>query len=158
MSRLNPTSSGRLFTIEAGDFYDNVVPTTSLDPTHAFCNFWEEFLAKLANGCDPFWDVMMRIYTGQPGLAGNLSETQRFKAIFLRSPPNVAIADMQSQELYGRHLRMPRLWGFIFISKFFVDGWVRAAGDAVMGYEALLKATIVHEVAHWAQTLVILSL
>ena len=159
MSLLNPTSSGELFTINAGDFYRNVVPTTPLDSGHAFCKFWREFLAKLSNGCDPFWDAMMRIYTGQSGFAGNRSEMERFKAIFLRSPPNVAIADMQSLTLYGRHKRLPRLWGFIFISKFFVDEWVAAGDDiAAIGYEAFLKATIVHEAAHWAHTLVSLSL
>jgi len=161
MSYLNPTSFGELFTIDAGDFYRDVVPTTPLDSSHAFCKFWREFLAKLSNGCDPFWDAMMRIYTGQAGFAGNRSDSEmgQFKAIFLRNPPNVAIADMQSLKLYGRHSRLPHLWGFIFISKFLVDEWV-AAGDgiAAISYEALLKATIVHETGHWAQTLVSLSL
>ena len=159
MSHLNPTSLGELFTIDAGDFYRDVVPTTPLDSNHPFGKFWQEFLAKLSNGCDPFWDAMMRIYIGQVGFAGNRSEMKRFKAIFLRRPPNIAIADMQSRKLYGRHKPLPRLWGFIFISKFFVDEWVAAGDDiAAISYEAILKATIVHEVAHWAQTLVSLSL
>ena len=159
MSHLNPTSFGELFTIDAGDFYRDVVPTTPLNSSHGFCKFWQEFLAKLSNGCDPFWDAMMRIYTGQAGFSGNRSEMEQFKAIFLRSPPNVAIADMQSLMVYGRHKRSPRLWGFIFISKFFVDEWVAAGDDiAKFSYEAILKATIVHEAAHWAQTLASLSL
>ena len=163
MSLLNPTSHGEIFSIDAIGFYNDVVPTTQLNSSHAFCRFWQEFLAKLSatgNSCDPFWDAMMKIYTGQTGFAGNLSEIGRFMTIFLRNPPNIVIADMQSLTKYGRHKRIPHLWGFIFISKYFVDLWVAASAEddiTALGYEALLKATIVHESAHWAQTLVSLS-
>ena len=114
----------------------------------------ESFRADLTNGCDTFWDAIMRVYTGQTAFAQNQAKIQEFKAIYLKNPPNVVIADMQSEELYGRHRRMSNLWQFIYISKRFVDDWATAKDEtSAMGYEALLKATLVHESAHWAQTL-----
>jgi len=96
----------------------------------------------------------MRVYTGHMAFSGNRAEIQQFKAIYLKNPPNVVIADMQSEELYGRHRRVSRLWQFIYISKCYVDNWAAAEDEtSKMGYEVLLKATLVHESAHWAQTL-----
>ena len=147
MSRL---SFGQLFTIDTEDFYNDVVPTTPLSPNHPFSKFWQDFLSKLSNGCVPFWDAIMRIYTNR-----NQSETESFKATFLRNPPNIVIADMQSRTVYGRHKRLSHLSSFIFISKYIVNKWALVAPDSDgIRYEALLKATIVHEAAHWAQSLV----
>lgn len=96
----------------------------------------------------------MRIYTGNTDFAGNQAKIQEFKAIYLKNPPNIVIADMQSTKLYGRHRQMCHLWQFIYISKVYVDSWAAAEDEtSAMGYEALLKATLVHESAHWAQTL-----
>ncbi len=150
MSLLSPTSSGKLYTINYVDFVKNAVPTTPLDDGHPFRTLWQSFLANLTNGCDDFWDAMMRIYTGQTAFSGDRTKRDQFKVIFLKNPPNVAIADMQSQSLYGRHNRV-HLWGFIHISKCYVDQWVAAKNEiAAMSYEALLKAILVHESAHWA--------
>ncbi len=152
--KLKPMSTGKIYTIDHIGFVRSLIPTTPLEDSHPFCALWQSFLAGLANGCDTFWDSMMRIYTGQTTFSGNQTKIRQFKAIYLKNPPNIVIADMQSETLYGCHRRLPRLWQFIYISKCYVDNWAAAEDEtSAMSYEALLKATLVHESAHWAQTL-----
>ena len=99
--KLRPMSSGKLYTIDYIGFAHDIIPTTPLEDNHPFCALWQSFLTSLTNGCDTFWDAIMRVYTGQTAFAQNQAKIQEFKAIYLKNLPNVVIADMQSQELYG---------------------------------------------------------
>src|SRR5260221_9864477 len=81
VSQVKTISTGKLYTIDNIGFVRNLVPTISLEVNHPFCALWQSFLGDLTNGCDTFWDAMMRIYTGHTAFSGNRAEIQQFKVI-----------------------------------------------------------------------------
>jgi hypothetical protein len=79
--------------------------------------------------------------------------------LLLSNPPDLVVPDQPTSEGYSFHQRCTILWPYICITKHWVDVW--AATIPLLHnqclsfvFKAILKATIVHELVHWIQTLV----
>jgi hypothetical protein len=160
---LLPTSTGIVFSQTATEHEEERIPTNELPSHDPFVIFWHNFLATLLAGNSPaitlLWKTLMTIYKGSRSFVNSASDAAQFRVLFFNNPPDVVVTDFQDRDVYGLHRRSKRLWSYIYISKYWIERWVAAAaGSAKQGYEALLKASLVHEIAHWAQTLVLFNL
>lgn len=163
------TTTGNVYQQTKRDFDSGIPPSDSelLSETDLFTIFWKELRQKIFtagnNDCRLLLDAYTSIYTGNTGWANGLTFVehgaclQEVADIIQDHPPDVIIHDVG--DVYGYHRREPDRWKYICISKQWINEWRQAMGfkpdrRLALGLEAVIRATLVHELAHWLFTLV----
>lgn len=162
MLTLNPTSTGLVFESSAADFSQGIVPTIPLAQDHPFCVLLNSHLKTIATS--ETYDALVNSYVAivkgdhlwrtNISLDNILAEQQTIRKLLRDNPPDVVIVEQDRSEGFGFHLRIGAFWPFICVTKHYVDKWITAEGVPKLALEAVLKATMEHETAHWLFTLV----
>lgn len=161
-----PTTTGKVFELSNHQhLLLGALPTNELPIDDEFTAFWLDFRRKiiLPTQCEALLTSYVSVYSGDTSWADGLSHIDRAVRVqaiadMIRdTPPDVAIID--SPHPNGFHLRQPDHLPYIFISKYWVDQWKLAVAfdrnrRLALALEAVLRATIVHELAHWFFALV----
>jgi len=167
MTAVTSTTTGKIFQISHADFTSGVTPTDELPVNHPLSTLWPDFQTKICtpDNCPRLLHAYISIFLRNDQWSNGLSFMERAERydqitkIICDHPPNLLILDQPAQAGYGLHLREPGKWPYICITKFWVQEWVIAMAfdprrRLALALEALLRATLVHELSHWIFTLV----
>jgi hypothetical protein len=142
------------------------VPTALFSHSHSFWTFLQNHLRSLSTTgkYDGVIDAFVSVYTGDALWRSKSStytskivaQRQLVRSLIRNRPPNFVIVNQDKSNGYGFHDRTHPLQDFICITKHYVDTWDSAAADSYekLAREAVLKATVDHELGHWFCTLV----
>jgi hypothetical protein len=160
-------TTGRIFQIPYCDFIGGVTPTVELPADHPFHRFWLDSRTKIATplNCDGLIDAYVAVSLKNDWWTEGLSHTELavhrecIVRVLRDNPPDLLILDRPPQDEYGMHVGQPATWQYIGITKHWVDKWTLAIASSpnrrlALAAEAVLRATLVHEIAHWILTLV----
>lgn len=159
---LESSTTGKVFLQGDKQFNAGISPTTELSNNHPFISFWKDFREKIVSTNNlTLLEAYTSVYAGNTSWKNGLSvaeygkRIQQISDIINNHPPDIVIIDQKG----WLHLRVPDQWRFISISKYWVDQWKLAMDfdsnrRLTLALETVLRATLVHEIAHWLFTLV----
>ena len=164
-----PKTSGKIFQLSKHAFLSGTQPrdTNELAADDDFTSFWLDFKSKIIvpTQCEALLEAYVAIYSGTKSWADGLSFVERATRvqgvvdIIRNHPPDIIILDQLEETVYGFHTRQPDQWPYVIISNYWVDQWRLAIafnknGRLALSLETVLRATLVHELAHWFSSLV----
>jgi hypothetical protein len=109
---------------------------------------------------DSVIDALIAVYTGDAKWRSNSSPkgivTRRgaIRKLLIERTPKIVVVEQNISNGYGFHRHTKLLENFIFVTKEYVDMLCGAKNDSYeqLAMEALLKATVNHELSHWLFT------
>jgi len=155
--KLTSSTSGAVFKSTYSAIDDEIVPETRLEPSHPFNELWQDHLAELIDSESGLYDAVIDALAD---LAGGMAtshtlQTKRgvIRELLATHPPDVVVVGGLSG--HGCHVRSENLWPFICVSNADVAQWCTQQDPRVkLAQMVVLKATLDHELGHWARTLV----
>ncbi len=151
-----------LYTCTLQELNAGIVPTTLLPHSHPFYHLLLSHLQTLTSTAkyDSVIDALIAVYIGDPKWRSKLSSkrivTRRgaIRKLLIERTPKIAMVEQNISNGYGFHRRTNVLKNFIFVTKRYVDMLCGAKNNSYeqLAMEALLKATVNHELAHWLFT------
>ena len=167
---LTSSTSGAILKSAYSAIVEETVPTTPLEPSHPFHKLWRDHLAELINPglynsvIDALVDLVREATTRKNPLAATSHTLQTesprdaIRHLLATHPPDIVVIN-GLPGAYGLHVRREKMWPFICISNDYIALWSAEQDTTVkLALLTVLKATIDHELGHWARTLVSIGL
>lgn len=152
-----------VYTCTLPDLNAGIIPTTLLPDLHPFCRLLLSHLQILSSRgkYDSVIDALVAVYIGDaqwrsksPSSEYIITHRGVIRNFLIERTPVFALVEQNYSNGYGFHRWTDALQNFIFVTKEYVDMLIVAKDDSYeqLSLEALLKATINHELAHWFLT------
>jgi hypothetical protein len=169
---LTSITCGEIYEMKKCDLDLGKSPSEKLSPTHSFRSLWQDILSKITDPAESSIDTFISLSLHNPKWKDNLSVTeiekyrQEKRSVLVSHPPDIILVNHGSpaKDQYGLHRRVSEFWSYICINRYWVDEWAAAVESKMeltrrlgLSLELLVRATVLHEMAHWTMTLVHLS-
>jgi len=151
-----------LYTCTLQEVNAGIIPTTLLPHNHPFHHFLLNHLQTLTSRgkYDSVIDALIAVYIGdakwrsRSSPKGIVTRRAAIRKLLIERTPKFAMVERNISNSYGFHRRTKVHENFIFVTKEYVDMLCGAENDSYrqLAMEALLKATVNHELAHWLFT------
>jgi hypothetical protein len=151
-----------LFTCTLQELDAGTVPTTLLPHSHPFyCLLLSHLQTLTSTGkYDSVIDAFIAVYIGDAKWCSKSSPNKivthrgAIRKLLIEQTPNFAIVEQEISKGYGFHRHTKLYENFIFVTKEYIDMLCGTKSNSYkqLALEALLKATVNHELAHWLFT------
>ncbi|KAM6497500.1 hypothetical protein JOM56_007973 [Amanita muscaria] len=151
-----------LYTCTLQELNAGIVPTTLLPHSHPFCHLLLSYLQTLTSmgKYDSVIDALIAVSIGDAKWRSKSSPKRivtcrgAIRKLLIERTPKFAMVEQNFSNGYGFHRRTKVHENFIFVTKEYIDMLCGAKNDSYkqLAIEALLKATVNHELAHWLFT------